>query len=162
MRFAHHLHFRMISTPENERKKAKFSDLVSAPHPESFLRVLKCSRKASRQEKKSKKGPKTDPSWPAKSVARGWTNASRGHFFTFRWSDVLSGCNFTHFYLFSDLRNAHMLLKICLVSAIYCSLCTSAPDVKTKKNARVPPCISWLRLASQMLAERVSVLYFRL
>ena len=62
-------------------------------------------RKA-RQEKMSKKNPKTGPSWPGKSVPRGWTNASRGHILTLRWSDVLSECNlFCSFYIFSDLEN---------------------------------------------------------
>ena len=78
-------------------KKASFSDLVLAPHPESLMRVSKCARKASTQEKMSKKDPKTGPSWPGKSLPRGWTNASRGHLFTFGLSDVLSLCTFLLF-----------------------------------------------------------------
>ena len=34
---------------------------------------------------------------PGKGLPRGWTNASRGHILTLRWSDVLSECNFAHF-----------------------------------------------------------------
>ena len=98
MRFEHYLlYFRMISPSENGTKKASFSEPISVPHPESFLRVLKSHRKAPRREKRSKKAPKTGPSGGGKKVPRGGTNASRGHFFTFRWSDVLSDCNFTHF-----------------------------------------------------------------
>ena len=97
MRFVHYLlYFRMISPSGNGSKKASFWESVSVPHSESLLGVLKFSRTYPRQEKRSKKGPKTGPSRPAKSVARGCTNASRGNLFTFRWSDVFSECNFAH------------------------------------------------------------------
>ena len=98
IRFVYYLlYFSMTSPSEKITKTASFSESVSVPHSESLLRVLKCNRKAPRQEKKSKKVPKTGPSWPGKSLPRGWTNASRGHLFTFGLSDVLSLCTFLLF-----------------------------------------------------------------
>ena len=101
--------------------------------------MLKSSRKAPRQEKRSKKGPKTGPSRGGKMVARGWTNVSWGHFFTLRWSDVLSDCNSTHFtsFLTSKMNTFSSKSDLFLRSImIYCSLCTSSPDVKNKKKTR--------------------------
>ena len=101
------------------------------------MRVLKSDRKAPRREKRSKQGPKTGPSRGGKMVPRGWTNASRSHFFTLRWSDVLSDCNFTHFTSFLTSKMTTFISKSYLFLRslmIHCSLCTSAPDVKKKKR----------------------------
>ena len=106
------------------------------------MRVLKSDRKAPRREKRSKKGPKTGPSRGGKILPRGGTNASRGHFFTLRWSDVLSDCNFTHFtsFLTSKMNTFRSKSDLFLRSLmIYCSLCTSAPDVKKKKTREFLP-----------------------
>ena len=164
MRFKNYLlYFRMISNDFNLWEWVIKSCILGVSFcstsrvPSESANIPQESPKTRKEvEKESKKGSLLR----GKKVPRGWTNASRGHFFTFRWSDVLSDCNFTNFYLFYDLRNEHILFKTCFVSATCCSLCTSAPDVK--QSARVPSCISCLRLASQMPAERVSVLYFRL
>ena len=105
------------------------------------MRVLKSDRKAPRREKRSKRGPKKVSFRGGKMVPRGWTNASRGHFFTLRWSDVLSDCNFTHFtsFLNSNMNTFRSKSYLFLRSLmIYCSQCTSAPDVKKKTREFLP------------------------
>ena len=130
----------------------------------STSRVLfesaKIRQESPQTRKEIEKGSKNGSLLRWQKSAKGWYKRLKGSFLHPPVVRCAFGLQFYSFYLFSDLRNEHILLNICLVSATYCSLCTSAPDVK--KNARVPPCISWLRLASQMPAERVSVLYFRL
>ena len=107
-------------------------------HIQSPFWVLKSDRKAPRREKRSKKGPKTAPSWGVTKSGKGSYKRLKGSFLHLPvvWCDC--GLQFYSFYLFSDLRNEHILLKIWLVSAIYCSLCSSAPDVKQKKREFLP------------------------
>ena len=101
----------------------------------STSRVLfesaKIRQESPQTRKEIEKGSKNGslPRWQnrGKGVERGWTNVSRGHFVTLRWSDVLSECNFTH--VISFLRSI----------MIYRSLCTSAPDVKQKKTREFLP-----------------------
>ena len=120
----------------------------------------KFPQQSAQTRKEVEKGSQNGSLLRWKNPGKGVDKRLEGSFLDFPMVRCVFGVQFTK--IFVDLENYLIWHRIWLVSATCCSLCTSAPDVTTKKNTRVPPCISWLRLASQMPAERVSVLDFRL
>ena len=114
-------------------------------------------------EKGSKKRSPKRSVLRGKKVPSGCTNASRGHFLTFWWSDVLSECNVTHCMSFPtpEMNTFGAKSDLFLRPAVACVHRLPTKN-KTREFLPLSHSISWLRLASQMPAERVSVLYFRL
>ena len=151
------LHFHMCLSSKVWSNKLAFSGSVPARVIGFLLRVWQCIIKLRRQENSLKKGPRSTPAGLPKlcqgsvQMPQGIIPSPSGGLVCFRSAILL-------IVLVSWLRKWPHLSDLFLrpVVACVCRLRTY------KKKARVLPCISWLWLASQMPAERVSVLYFRL
>ena len=99
----------------------------------------KIPQESPQTRKEIEKGSKNGSLLRCQNRGKGVDKRLKGSFLHLPVVRCAFGLQFYSFYLFSDLRNEHILLKICLVSATYGSLCTSAPDVKKKKTREFLP-----------------------